>query len=131
MDTACGRCCPAGLLRRASRRRRDCRPIDEKFHFPLGSFSIITCGFTIEISVTFTCFEKISGIISTPTLTFFAVRNGPELNFGSSLIDRSSIPSEPLRIDKLKFPTVTLRPSASDRFLFDGRTELVHGNQKG
>ena len=68
------------------------------------------------ISVTFTCSEKISGINSTPTFTFFAVRNGPVLNFGSSLMDKSSIPNEPPSIDKLKFPTETLRPRASEAF---------------
>src|SRR5208283_4815676 len=78
-------------------------PMDEKFHLPLGSFSSITCGFSMTIWVTFTCLEKIKGSSSTPTLTELAVRNGPELNFGSSLIERLSIPTEARIIDKLRF----------------------------
>src|SRR5208283_5727411 len=62
-------------------------PMDEKFHLPLGSFSNVTCGFSITICVTFTCLEKIKGHNSTPTLTELAVRNGPELNLGSSLTE--------------------------------------------
>src|SRR5580704_19218412 len=91
-------------------------PMDEKFHLPLGSFSIITCGLSITMLVTFTCCEKISGIISTPTFSDFAVRNGPELNFGSSATERLSTPSEPLISDKLSLPSSTLRPSASLAF---------------
>src|SRR3981189_3599297 len=91
-------------------------PIEEKVQRPLGSLSIVTCGSTTVISVTFNCWEKISGISSTPTFTVFAVRNGPELNLGSSLTETSSIPTDPVRSDKLKLPSCTLRPSASDAF---------------
>src|ERR1700722_17824708 len=89
-------------------------PMEEKFQRPLGSLSKVTCGLTTVISVTFNCLEKISGISSTPTFTFFAVRNGAELNLGSSLTETSSIPTEPVMSDKLKLPSCTLRPSASD-----------------
>src|ERR1700757_2446063 len=92
----------------------DAPPIEEKFQRPLGSLSIMTRGLTTVISVTFSCWEKINGIISTPTFTVFAVRNGPELNFGSSLTETSSIPTEPVKSDKLKLPSCTLRPSASE-----------------
>src|ERR1700676_565409 len=91
-------------------------PIEEKFQRPLGSLSMVTWGFTTVISVTFNCWEKISGISSTPTFTVFAVRKGAELNLGSSLTETSSIPTEPVKSDKLKFPSCTLRPSASDAF---------------
>src|SRR4029077_7180896 len=91
-------------------------PMEEKFQRPLGSLSIITCGSTAVISVTFNCWEKISGINSTPTFTVFAVRNGPGLNFGSSLTETSSMPTDPVKSDKLRLPSCTLRPSASEAF---------------
>src|SRR5580704_3692729 len=106
-------------------------PMEEKFHFPLGSFSMVTCGFTIEISVTLSCLEKISGIRSTPTLTFFAGRNGPELNFGSSLTDKSSIPTEPPRMERLKLPSETLRPSACEALASMVGRNLFTGIRKG
>ena len=43
-------------------------------------------------------------------------------NLGSSLIDRSSAPSEPPRIDRLKFPTCTFRPKAAVVLLPDNRS---------
>jgi hypothetical protein len=66
--------------------------------------------------VTFSCLEKISGIISTPTLNDFAVKNGDGLNFGSSPMERFFAVSAPPSSDKLKSPTCTLRPRASDAF---------------
>src|SRR5271154_751415 len=82
-------------------------PIDEKFHLPLGSRSMITCGFSMVMAVTFTCCEKISGIISTPTRRLLAVRKGLVPNFGSSAIDRSSTPSEPVSSERLRLPSLT------------------------
>src|SRR5215469_6548826 len=111
--------------------RAELPPMDEKFHLPLGSFSIITWGFSMVTSVTLTCWEKISGISSTPTFTFFAVRNGPELNFGSSLIDKLSIPSEPPRIDKLRSPSCTFRPRASEALASIVGRNLFTGIKKG
>src|SRR5215469_10553000 len=106
-------------------------PMDEKFQRPAGSLSIITCGFTTLISVTFNCCEKISGISSTPTFTLFAVRNGPELNFGSSLIETSSMPTEPVSNEKLKLPSCTLRPNASDALDSITGLNLFTGTRNG
>src|SRR5258708_37299187 len=70
----------------------------------------------MEISVTLSCLEKISGISSTPTLSDFAVRKGEGLNLGSSPIERSSAESAPRISDKLRLPSWTLRPSAAEAF---------------
>src|SRR6266446_8493322 len=66
--------------------------------------------------VTLRVFEKIKGIISTPTLRDFAVRKGEELNLGSSPMERFSAESEPLSSERLMFPSCTLRPSAAEVF---------------
>src|SRR6266478_3296727 len=70
----------------------------------------------MEMSVTFSCLEKISGINSTPTLSDLAVRKGDGLNLGSSPIERSSAASAPWISDKLRLPSWTLRPSAAEAF---------------
>ena len=97
---------------------------------PSASRIKFTCGLSMTISVTFSVFEKISGMISTPTFTDLAVRNGDLPYLGSSAIERLSAPSEPLSSDKLKLPTSTLRPSAAEAFCLNGRPELIHWNQK-
>src|SRR5256885_248962 len=66
--------------------------------------------------VTFNVFEKISGIISTPTFSDLAVRKGEGLNFGSSAMERFSAESEPLRSERLILPNCTLRPRAAEAF---------------
>jgi hypothetical protein len=106
-------------------------PIEEKFQRPLGSLSMVTCGLTTVISVTFSCWEKIRGISSTPTFTVFAVRKGPGLNLGSSLTETSSIPTDPVRSDKLKLPSCTLRPSASEAFDSMEGLNLLMGIRNG
>ncbi len=73
-----------------------------------------TCGLSMTTPVTLSVFDMMRGMTSTPTLTDFAVRNGAELNFGSSAIARLSAPSEPLKSDRLRLPTSTLRPRAAE-----------------
>src|SRR6202171_6063612 len=46
----------------------------------------------------------------------FAVRNGDLLNFGSSAMDKLSAASEPVKSERLRLPTSTLRPSAAEAF---------------
>src|ERR1700751_862694 len=106
-------------------------PMEEKFQRPLGSLSIVTCGSTTVISVTFNCWEKIRGMSSTPTFTVLAVRKGPELNFGSSLTETLSIPTDPVSRDKLRFPSCTLRPSASEALDSMVGLNLLMGIRKG
>jgi hypothetical protein len=62
--------------------------------------------------VTLSCLEKIKGISFTPTLKDFAVTNGDWLKAGSSAMLMLSTPTVPVRIDRLRFPTVTGRPKA-------------------
>jgi len=57
--------------------------------------------------------RKISGSISTPTFSDFALINGALLNLGSSATASWSARTPPDRILRLRFPTVTGRPSAS------------------
>src|SRR5271165_2738194 len=106
-------------------------PMDEKFHLPLGSLSIMTWGFSMLTSVTLTCWEKIRGIISTPTFTLLAVRNGVALNLGSSAMERSSMPSEPVMSERLKLPSCTLRPSAVEALASMVGLNLFTGMRKG
>ena len=89
-------------------------PKVEKFHFPCWFRTRLSSGFSIVRPVTLSVFEVIRGNISTPTLKLFAVRKGEVLKAGSSAIDRSEAVSEPEKIDKLRSPTCTLRPSAVD-----------------
>ncbi len=58
----------------------------EKFQVPLVALSNVICGCSSTISVTFSCFEKISGISSTPIFSDCAVINGDLLKAGSSAI---------------------------------------------
>src|ERR1700685_3473959 len=73
-----------------------------------------TCGLSMTTSVTFSVLDIMRGIISTPTFRDFAVRNGAELNLGSSAIARLSAPREPLKSDRLRLATSTLRPGAAE-----------------
>src|SRR5277367_1968091 len=106
-------------------------PMEEKFHLPLGSLSIITCGLSTVISVTLSCLEKIRGISSTPTLTFLAVRKGAELNLGSSLMETSSMPTEPPRMERLRLPSWTFRPRAAEAFSSMVGRNLLTGIRNG
>jgi hypothetical protein len=65
------------------------------------------------MSVTFSCFEKISGISSTPIFSDFAVTKGDLLKAGSSAIATLSASTAPEKIDKLRLPIVTWRPNAA------------------
>ena len=56
----------------------------EKFHFPFGPLSSTIDGSSNVSPVMFSCFEKMSGINSTPIFRLFAVRKGDLLNAGSS-----------------------------------------------
>src|SRR5437879_1610025 len=86
----------------------------------------MTCGLPMVTPVTLRVFEKISGIISTPTFNDLAVRKGEELNFGSSPMERFSAAMEPLISERLRLPSSTLRPSAAEAFSsIDGRNWLT------
>src|SRR5580704_16808468 len=85
----------------------------EKFHVPVGVFSSVICGSWRVMPVMYSCLEKISGIISTPTFSDFAVINGDLLNLGSSAIAMFSASTLPDSSERLRLPTVTWRPSAS------------------
>src|SRR6185369_2484181 len=91
----------------------DLLPRLEKFHFPAASRSRAISGLSSVISVTCSFFEKISGITSTPTFRDLARMKGSLLNAGSSAIERSSAETLPERIERLRLPTLTSRPSAS------------------
>jgi hypothetical protein len=60
----------------------------------------------------FSCFEKMSGINSTPIFRLFAVRKGDLLNAGSSAMRMFAAETLPLRMDKPKSPSSTFLPSA-------------------
>ena len=60
----------------------------------------------------FSCFEKMSGINSTPIFRLFEVRKGELLYAGSSAIRMFAAETLPLKMDKLKSPTSTFRPNA-------------------
>src|SRR6476469_1142898 len=85
----------------------------EKFHFPEASRSNAISGLSSVMSVTCSFLEKISGITSTPTLSDLARMNGSLLKAGSSAIERSSAETLPDRMERLRLPTLTSRPSAS------------------
>ena len=85
----------------------------EKFHFsPFSDFTRLISGWFNVNSVTLSVFEKISGIISTPTLSDFAWMNGDLLNCGSSAMEISSAETPPESSDSVRFPTLTSRPRA-------------------
>ena len=85
----------------------------EKFHFaPSSDLTSPISGWFNVNSVTFSVFEKISGIISTPTFSDFACTNGDWLNEGSSAIEMSSALTLPENNESDRFPTFTGRPSA-------------------
>src|SRR6516162_6734768 len=84
----------------------------EKFHLPFEALSSVICGCSRVMSVTLSCLDVIRGMSSTPTFNDFAVTNGAVPNAGSSAIAILSAVTEPLRIDKLRFPTLTWRPTA-------------------
>src|SRR5579883_433796 len=85
----------------------------EKFHLPPAVFSSVICGCSSVIPVTRSSFDRIRGISSTPTFSDLAVTNGVEPKAGSSAIEMLSAVTEPPRIDRLRFPTLTWRPTAS------------------
>src|SRR5205823_1696032 len=87
-------------------------PIVEKFHFPERSRNRLTCGCESVSSVTCSVFEKINGIISTPTLRACALMNGELLKAGSSAMAMLSAARLPDHSERLRLPTVTLRPRA-------------------
>ena len=85
----------------------------EKFHLPSAVFRSVICGCSSVISVTRISLEVMSGMTSTPTLRDFAVTNGVLPNAGSSAMEMLSAETLPVRIDRLRFPTLTSLPSAS------------------
>src|SRR5205085_3694588 len=91
-------------------------PNEEKFHTSAELCSSVTWGVSMVMPVMFKVFEKISGMSSTPTCRDLAVRKGEELNLGSSPMERFSADSEPLRSERLRFPSCTLRPRAAEAF---------------
>src|SRR6266478_4617909 len=93
----------------------DLLPRLEKFHFPEASRSKAISGLSSVISVTCKALEKIRGITSTPTFSDLARMKGSLLNAGSSAIDKSSAETLPERMERLRLPTLTSRPSASVR----------------
>src|SRR5450432_1199866 len=99
----------AGVLAAGS----DLLPRLEKFHFPAASRSRAISGLSSVISVTCKALEKISGITSTPTFSDLARMKASLLKAGSSAIERSSAETLPERIERLRLPTLTSRPSAS------------------
>ena len=74
----------------------------ERIHFPLGPLSSVIDGSSNVRPVMFSCFEKMSGINSTPIFKLFAVRKGDVLNAGSSAMRIFAAETLPLKIDKLK-----------------------------
>src|SRR5437879_3359245 len=82
----------AGLARSAVLERAGAPGVDpslfpmlEKFHFsPFSDRTRLICGWSSTRSVTCRDFEKISGIISTPTFRDFACTNADLLNAVSS-----------------------------------------------
>src|ERR1700690_3306059 len=93
----------------------DLLPRLEKFHFPEASRSNAISGLSSVMSVTCKVLEKINGITSTPTFSDLARMKGSLLNAGSSAIERSSAETVPERMERLRLPTLTSRPSASVR----------------
>src|SRR5499425_3188184 len=81
--------------------------------------------------VTLRLLEKISGIISTPTLSDLAVRKGEGLNFGSSPMERFFAVSEPEKRERLRSPSWTLRPSASEAVCSMVGRKLLTGIRNG
>ena len=90
----------------------DLFPKLEKFHFPDASCSRVISGRSSVRSVTCRVLEKTSGIISTPTFRSLARTKASLLNAGSSAIERFSAETLPDKIERLRFPTLTSRPSA-------------------
>src|SRR5690349_13935933 len=90
----------------------DLPPRLEKFHFPEASRSSEISGLSSVISVTCKVLERISGITSTPTFSDLARIKASLLKVGSSAIDRSSAETLPDRMERLRLPTLTWRPSA-------------------
>src|SRR4030095_2880738 len=67
-----------------------------------------------------------SGHSSTPILSDLPVRNGDWLKLGSSEIERCSAEREPEKIERLRFPIWTPRPSAEESCCsIAGRKELA------
>src|SRR5579864_3613677 len=87
-------------------------PIVEKFHLPEGERSSETCGLVSVMSRISSVLEKMSGTMFTPTLRDSAFTNGASPNPGSSAMVILSAARLPDHSDRLRLPTVTLRPSA-------------------
>src|SRR6266700_540525 len=86
----------------------------EKFHLsPFSDFTRLISGCFKVISVTFRVLEKISGIISTPTLKDLACTNGDLLKVGSSAMEMLSAEKLPENSERDRLPTLTGRPKAS------------------
>src|SRR4030095_6288665 len=67
-----------------------------------------------------------SGHSSTPILSDLPVRNGDWLKLGSSEIERCSAERDPEKIERLRFPTWTPRPSVEESCCsIAGRKELA------
>src|SRR5271169_676030 len=80
----------------------------EKFHrSPFSDLTRLISGCRSVTSVTFSVLEKISGIISTPTLRDFACTNADLLNSGSSAMEMLSADTPPESRDSDRFPTFT------------------------
>src|SRR6187549_415062 len=76
--------------------------------------------------LTFKVLEEISGHNSTPILSDLPVRNGDWLKLGSSEIERCSAEREPEKIERLRFPIWTPRPSVEESCCsIAGRKELT------
>ena len=109
----------------------DLPPRLEKFHFPEASRSSAISGLSSVISVTCKVLEKISGITSTPTFSDLARMKGSLLKAGSSAIDRSSAETLPDKMERLRLPTLTSRPSAVGKLRLQLGAEAVDVDQKG
>src|SRR5580698_78496 len=90
-----------------------------------------TCGLSMTTLVTLRVFDVMRGQTSTPTLNDFAVRNGAELNLGSSAMERLSAPSEPLKSERLRLPISTLRPRAAEACCSICGRKLLTGIKNG
>src|SRR5581483_889313 len=90
----------------------DLLPTVEKFHVPDGFRRRVTCGRVSVRSRTSSVLEKISGTIFTPTSRASALMKGALPNEGSSSMAMLSADRLPDHSDRLRFPTVTLRPRA-------------------
>ncbi len=80
--------------------------------------------------VTCRVLEKISGMISTPTLSDFAVTNGSLLKAGSSAIVMLSADTLPENIERLRLPNLHLPSQGGAEFGFQLRAKCVYVHQE-